>query len=107
MKDGPIIIRKLTNARLTFTSYSVKRRIVLNSWDNFVLPLPFNKGVFYWGDEDDLPELKTEKDTARLAKIMEDYLNLLSEKADRHMGHEPIRPAPEGTAPKMKAAGSN
>ena len=107
MKDGPVIIRKLTNARLTFATYSVKNRIVLNSWDNFVLPLPFNKGVFYWGDEEDLPELQSEKDTAKIATILEDYLNLLTEKADRHMGHEPIQPAPEGTLPKAKATGSS
>ncbi len=74
-------------------SYAVRRRRVLGSWDRFILPWPFNRGVFVWGapiavapDADDRAV-----EAARLR--IEDSLNALSSEADAHFGHPPIRQA--------------
>ncbi|WP_181905181.1 lysophospholipid acyltransferase family protein [Aestuariispira insulae] len=92
MKDGPIIIARLANARITFTTYSVKRRIILKSWDRFNVPLPFNKGVFIWSDQTDIPGFSTDLDKEELRQKLEDHLRELTDEADRMMGHAPIPP---------------
>ena len=94
MKDGPIIIARLANARITFTTYSVKRRILLKSWDRFNLPLPFNRGVFIWSDQTDIPGFDLNMDKEDLRALLESHLTRLVNEADKLMGHDPIPAAP-------------
>ena len=42
-------IASLTGYKIVPLAYSVKNKIFLNSWDKFLLALPFGKGCFIWG----------------------------------------------------------
>ena len=51
MKVNSAIIKiaSLTGHKIVPLSYSVKKKFFLNSWDKFLVALPFGKGCFIWG----------------------------------------------------------
>ena len=88
-QPGAAALARITRVRILPVSWSVRRRILLGSWDRLLLPLPVNRGVYLFGealpvaDEDALPRLK-------------DALDRLTDRADRLCGH---RPLPSAAAP--------
>ncbi|MFO7481324.1 lysophospholipid acyltransferase family protein [Oceanibaculum nanhaiense] len=67
---------------------------ILGSWDRFILPLPFVRGVVVWGEPILLPT-ETGQDAIEAGRQrIEEALIRLSAEADRRMGHTPIEPAP-------------
>lgn len=54
--SASIMLAQKCKTRVSFVTYSVRRRIVMRSWDRFIVPLPFNKGVFMWNEGFDVPE---------------------------------------------------
>ncbi|MFC2061903.1 lysophospholipid acyltransferase family protein [Elusimicrobiota bacterium] len=49
VKNGIPFIAKKVGCPVVPVAWSVKRKKILNSWDKFILALPFNKGVFVTG----------------------------------------------------------
>ena len=49
VSDGIITLAKLSGKPIIPGTYSIKRRRVFNSWDKFIVALPFSRGVFVWG----------------------------------------------------------
>ncbi len=49
VKSGLPLIAKKIGCPVVPLSYSVKYRKLLNTWDSFVLPVPFNRGVVVTG----------------------------------------------------------
>lgn len=47
---GAAYIAKITGRTIVPYAFDASKKIVLNSWDNFIIPLPFSKGVFVWGE---------------------------------------------------------
>lgn len=75
-------------------SAAMSRCRILGSWDRFILPLPFGRGVIVWG-EPILLSAGTDHDAIEAGRLaIETALNRLSEDADRRMGRPPIEPAP-------------
>jgi len=94
MKAPAVTLARLAGARIALIAYSVKWRVVLGSWDRFLLPLPFNRGVILWDEGFDVPKDLDESGAAKLAEEIEVALTGLTNKADRMMGHAPIEAAP-------------
>ena len=94
MKSPAVALARLAGARISLITYSVKRRVVLKSWDSFILPLPFNRGVILWDDGFEAPEMLDDEATAQLTKKIEVALTKLTNEGDAMMGHDPIEPAP-------------
>jgi lysophospholipid acyltransferase (LPLAT)-like uncharacterized protein len=92
VKDGIVMLAKLSGAPILPATYSAKRALVLNSWDRFMIPWPFSKGVILWGKPisvpadagDDLLEQKRLELEAEMIRI--------TAEADRMMGRQPIEP---------------
>jgi lysophospholipid acyltransferase (LPLAT)-like uncharacterized protein len=97
---GPIQLAKLTGAPILVLAWALRRRKVFQSWDRFVLPGPFGKGVFVWGG---LIHVAKDADDATMERArleLEDALNRVSREADLRAGVRPIEPAPvQDTAP--------
>lgn len=90
--NGIVALARLTGAPIFPVSYSTSRRKVLRSWDRFVLPLPFSRGVIVWG-----PAITVDADAnmealERARIVVEDALNETAEKADELSGQPVIRP---------------
>jgi lysophospholipid acyltransferase (LPLAT)-like uncharacterized protein len=92
--DGVITIARLSGAPIILAAWSARRRWMLNSWDRFLVPSLFTRGVIVWGAPmviaRDLDEAAL--DAARLA--LETTLNDLTAEADRLAGAEIVTPAP-------------
>lgn len=48
--DGLIHIARLSNAPVIPISYSIRRHKFLKTWDRFLVPLPFTRGIFVIGE---------------------------------------------------------
>ena len=90
---GVIAAARLAKAPILPFAYGVARRRVMSSWDRFILPWPFNRGVFLWGTPLDVHSDANE--TVESAALrLETVLNDLSAEADRICGQSAIDPAP-------------
>ena len=93
VQPGIIALARLSGAPIMPISFAVSRRKVANSWDRFVIALPFGRGVYLWGAPLYVPSDadKAALEEARLT--LEERLNALTAQADRMVGVEPIEPA--------------
>lgn len=105
-KRGPIVLAKIAGAPLLALTWATSNRIVFkDSWDQFVLPLPFGKGALIWGNPIAPPSpdaSDAEVEAVRLA--LEAELNRIAAEADRIAGVEVIQPAPPRDEPLTDAA---
>jgi lysophospholipid acyltransferase (LPLAT)-like uncharacterized protein len=69
---------------------STSPRVTAGSWDRFLVPLPFTRGVIVWGAPIHVPRDAKDREPWRLAVEM--ALNEITESADRAVGAEPIPP---------------
>jgi hypothetical protein len=83
-------IARLSGASILPVSYSARWRVILGSWDRFLLPLPFTRGVYVVGD---LIEAPRDGDEAATLQRLETRLNELTRRADDMMGVESVQPA--------------
>jgi hypothetical protein len=83
VKEGVVELARITRKPILPISYSASRKRVFRSWDHFLLPYPFSKILFVWGDP--IYVTKDTKGNALEAKRLEveTMLNALTEKADR------------------------
>lgn len=96
--DGIVTVARASGAPVIPCSYGARSRRVLGTWDRFIIPLPFTRGVIVWGEpiyvarDADGASLET----ARLA--VEAGLNAVTRAADDEMGVAPVEPAPVAPA---------
>lgn len=101
-KLGPIVLAKVAGAPLICVAWSTKNRKVFQSWDRFVLPLPFGRGALVWSDP--IPAPSPDADSAEVERVrarVEAELIRVTQEADRIVGAEMIEPAP---APDLEPA---
>ncbi len=105
-KRGPIHLAKIAGAPLLALAWSTKNRIVFNdSWDKFVLPLPFGAGVRIWGNPIAPPSADASDDEVEAVRLaLEIEMNRIAAEADRLAGVPVIEPAPPRSASMMEAA---
>ena len=103
-KAGAIKLAQLSGAPLVPASGSVKRRVLLGTWDRFCLALPFSRGIILAGEPIDVPRDATEAELERLRRLLEDRLNALTAAADEHFGQPTVEPA---AAPKRAKDGAD
>ena len=76
-------------------SYAAKQCKILSTWDRFVIPLPFCRGIMKWGDPITIPRDSSDTDVARITKDLEKQLNRLTHQLDAELGLRKISEAPE------------
>ena len=90
---GAVIAAKRSGAPLVPVSGSVSRRRVLNSWDSFVLPLPFARGIIRFGAPIHVPSDANTDEVERARQQLEDAMNALTRELDSELGVAPVEPA--------------
>ncbi len=81
---GIIELARLTGSPIVPLSFSASRRKIFNTWDRFLLPCPFSRGVFIWGEP---VYVDPDGDRAHLEEkrlLLGQRLNELTERADRY-----------------------
>mgnify|MGYP000966299404 FL=1 len=86
MKVNSAIIKiaSLTGHKIVPLSYSVKKKFFLNSWDKFLVALPFGKGCFIWGKPIKVKKNISTNEDLKLSKRLENNLLKLTKKADNY-----------------------
>ncbi|MCL2672972.1 MAG: lysophospholipid acyltransferase family protein [Alphaproteobacteria bacterium] len=65
---------------------SVKNAKIFNSWDRFMLPIPFNRGIFAVGPRLEVPPDIGKEEIAALCKELADRMNALEQSIDLKLG---------------------
>lgn len=81
--DGAIInIASTSNLPIIPASCSFSRKKIFNSWDNFMLPFPFNRIILTFGKPIRVPQSLSVDKRPEYEEILENSLNELTEIAD-------------------------
>jgi lysophospholipid acyltransferase (LPLAT)-like uncharacterized protein len=91
--DGPLRLARATGAPLMPCTFAVARRKKFKSWDYFILPKLFGKGLIIWGTPVHVPADTPDADLEGIRVSIESEMNILLAEADTELGHDPIEPA--------------
>ena len=91
--NGAIALAKLAGVPILPLSYSVRSWKMFSSWDRFVLPSPFSKGVFVWGEPIEISERADDTALETARQQLEIALTTVTQKADQLCSQ--ITPEPE------------
>ena len=94
VSPGIVQLARLSGAPIFPLAYSARPRRVLETWDRFILPLPFGRGVFLWGAPMTVPRDADEAAAEDARRMLEDRLNELTCRADAALCQPRIEPAP-------------
>ena len=86
VKEGIIKLAQITDTSIIPLVWATKKFKLINSWDSFVLPYPFSKGVYSFGkpinvkkkiNEEELEFIRQnlENEIKRLTKLVENRVN--------------------------------
>lgn len=81
---GVIELAKLTGRAVIPLSFSSSRRKILKTWDHFLLPYPFSRGVFVWGEPVSVDPNGDRTHLEERRALLEKRLNELTEEADHY-----------------------
>lgn len=82
VSPGIIQISRLGNCPIVPSTYSVSNRVILKSWDRFMIPLPFSRGVMITGEPIDIPTLSESMSIEELQNHVQHIMIELQSKAD-------------------------
>ena len=90
--DGIVTVARVSGVPIMPCSFSCRSRVVLSTWDRFVIPMPFTRGVILWGEP---IYVARDADAAGLSAArmaVEAGLTTVTQDADRAMGVDTIEP---------------
>ncbi len=97
-----VAIAKMTGAPIIPVTFSAEKARILPSWDRFLLPKPFAKGVILCGEP---VYVSRDADEAALVQVklqLEETLNMMSHDADTQVGIPPVMPEDRNAPPKKR-----
>jgi len=90
VQPGVITLGKKTGHAIIPVTYSARRIKVFSSWDRFILPRPFTKGMFVYGKPLWVSKLTTSDKEDELRIQLENELNRITRLADNYYGHRTL-----------------
>ena len=86
VQPGVIQLAKISGCPILPVTFSASRRKAMQTWDHFLIPYPFSRGVFMWGEpvcvNPDGDDQEIEKNTL----LLERRLQEITEAADHYFG---------------------
>lgn len=93
MGEGALRLAKLSGTPVLALAISVSNNKLFNSWDRFMLPLPFGRGKIIFAGPVSVAKDASNEDVESARKKLENMLNQATQKCDTDMGSEVIMPA--------------
>ena len=87
--DGVLFMAQKSGAWIVPAGVSAKKRWFVPSWDRFMIPFPFSKGVIVFGEPFKISPQAAEEDLASYKAEIQKKMNELELKAESLMGHDP------------------
>jgi lysophospholipid acyltransferase (LPLAT)-like uncharacterized protein len=84
VQPGVIQLAKLSGRPIFPVTFSATPRKILHTWDRFIIPLPFSRGVFVWGGPIWVDHAEGEEEMKQKALLLERRLQEITERADRY-----------------------
>jgi lysophospholipid acyltransferase (LPLAT)-like uncharacterized protein len=84
VQPGVIQLAKLSGRPIFPLTFSAIPRKVLHTWDHFIIPFPFSRGVFVWGEPIWVDRAEGEGAMKQKALLLERKLLEITELADRY-----------------------
>ena len=84
VKDGIIKLAQNTGAPIVPLFWKVKNHKILNSWDNFIIPFPFSKGVYIFGKPIHVRRKVTEKKLFEIKNLIQDEFDRLTKEVENY-----------------------
>lgn len=95
VKPGAAGIAAAAGAPVLPVAYSVRRGVMMRSWDRFLAPWPFNSGVFVFGPPIAPATSQSKEALERKRLEIEEAMQRVTEEADRRAGRQtPLPGAP-------------
>jgi lysophospholipid acyltransferase (LPLAT)-like uncharacterized protein len=85
-QPGVVAISRLSGKPIIPVAFSARRAKRLGSWDRTLLPLPFGRGLFIYGEALIVPRNADEEGQELFRAKLEAELNRLTDLADREVG---------------------
>lgn len=82
VQPGVIELARQTGAPILPVTYSASRKKVLNSWDNFILPLPFSQVIYIWGEPILVPFDADKEELEKKRILLQERLQQITAQAD-------------------------
>jgi hypothetical protein len=92
--DGIVTIARLSGTPIIPAAWSARRRWTFNSWDRFLVPGLFTRGVVVWGAPIDVPRDADAAQVDALRELVEARMIALADEADTLAGAPRVEPAP-------------
>lgn len=86
MTEGLIQLAKKSQKPIVLSAYSVRRGKMLKTWDKFLVPFLFNKGIVLFSEPIYIPADLDRDGVEKWRRTLEDRLIDLTEEADRRIG---------------------
>jgi lysophospholipid acyltransferase (LPLAT)-like uncharacterized protein len=83
VQAGVLEIARLTGAPVIPVSYGASRKKVFATWDHFILPLPFCRVVYIWGEPVLVPRNASRGELEEKRRLLEERLKAICAEADR------------------------
>lgn len=84
LQFGVIELARRTGSPILPLSFSASKKKFFRTWDRFLLPYPFSRGVFIWGDPIYVDRNGDRDYLEKMRLLVERQLNELTEQADRY-----------------------
>ena len=82
VSDGILSISRLSNSSILPVGIGFKKKWVLNTWDKFIIPKPFNQITIIWGEA--IPAIKDEKSINQTKNKLESKMENLTKRANKN-----------------------
>jgi lysophospholipid acyltransferase (LPLAT)-like uncharacterized protein len=92
-QPGVAAISAATGAPVIPVSWASRRGRRFDSWDRFVLPIPFDRGLLIFGAPIPAPTESGPESIEAHRRRIETALNELTVRADSELGLQPVEPA--------------
>jgi len=79
---GVVELSKLSTVPVIPCAYAPSRRITLNSWDRFVIPLPFTTGAVVYREPISVPENASKEQMEEIRRQLEMEIRIATEQAE-------------------------
>ena len=82
VSEGILSISRLSKSVILPVGIGFKKKWVLNTWDKFIIPKPFNEITVIWGDP--IPAITNEKNNNQFRTKLESKMNNLTAQANKN-----------------------
>ncbi len=89
VQNGIIELASRTGKAIIPVTFNASRKKIFGSWDRFLLPYPFSRGVFIWGEPLLVPRQMDGHTFEQKRLLLEKTLSEITDRADRRFEKKP------------------